>query len=1829
MVILHLSDLHFGSEKSNDAHGVEHRSIVLTGLLDCIKQQSLEWQPQIICISGDIGYAGKRSDYESASLWLKDLLAITGLTTNEIILCPGNHDVYQKERLIYPSNSKDADELLQLPVPKYVIDRFSEYITFCKSLGIPPLQIQREDNYLVGTRVINGLRFVSLNSAWFCKGKEDKNKLWIGQQHIISLEASGTLKARDRNETTITLVHHPETWLHNDETTPYGDSPRFSTFDYLAARCELILTGHTHGVLRKPNKIADSAWHVTAGASYDNSAHFNSFSLMKVEPQGFTLSQFEFNPRTTDGQNWSQKGGAKFFFFGDHPKPPNLYTKDTNEDLLVEIRQKSIEYAEREQEKKSRAIKGVGVLPHLINRNVSVFLQKEHLIIEDNGKIRANHSEICESLISAVKRNSRTLLLAELGAGKSTQATQLVKSIIEKECGVAFLVPAENFKGYSFKDTDQEIIVYISKLIKKLLHIEIDFDLINLLSRRIEVTIIIDGLDEIEPRNAKQLLEKLSDVVNQSAHIRIIATGRIGFNYDQWQLLGIAKVNEVERKQLFYNESISNGKSHEIAESEAKIAVDVLSNRKQLSIAASTPLFLRLLYPRLSEATNLEKYTLGDLLFDLLDERLIGWSARSSQDNIEEELEKIFPLKTSRLFLLAKAAGEISNGNITRFNLEHSFYEEFTKQTRTNPEVLASQVVSYLLRHILVEENGLISFPVQPLLECSLAVYYFEKLTFAEQEANSKIIHWRIASFMATFAKRLNKINQHEDWFSSYLLDVINNNKNIAAVSLIVVESESTKLAMYALTLFKGLGFRPIFLYGEDSEYLAECIARNIIMAGESAMDWFFSQYLDPTKPASDRTTIISGQIFSYWVKLSKANELSKELVTSLTNIIKPHSLIDYHRSNKILGPLALLLPNEFSPSHRAKLLINLLWGGALSVEAKKMLLKDVENGYKEDVSRELRNAAVSGSESNSIAALLWLELNQEKLPTTGILQAVIKGGYGKRKDQKVQKAWNRWLMKHHDSNMMAILRAWLISEDTDLASAAACVLYEMGSREWLQLAPALVKGLHDGGKNDQCETILGELIEQNGLEALEWLVEQFDSSEKRHNLPHSSEWRILLREFHKLEIPKPNWLCNAVSALGDFILSRNPDIRQSLTDLLNKQETPYLSELRKNLLDIDPNVRKRTACVLIAVFPDTEIDAMEIVLESDFEVGTESWENYFRRLKFGPSVLSYLKTHQHVLSSVGKVLSLVLLYRNGESLSESDWRTLLHGILYKHHYIDFDLRNDSPKKPILASAEAYSFMLEAIESSHGTASYAADGLLEYHSAKLSAEQEIRCKIIKYKYSDLERIFISERQRSEEDSQYYESVLIIGEEYTKVNKKESVISLIAQTIKDPSKWKTLIWMALFSNDSISSSVSEYFAEWLYKLAEENLEIQKQITQAVIEYHNDPRFNQESNDVNRYWLATVAHCFGNLDDIYIRDINTGYIPGELELCIVARLNLDNTLPKRNQKKLSVVKYGITNVTELDETLDQVLLNSDDIHPQFFILVESYLLYKGELTKENTEKYSKKGVWGCWFVTLINYYNQQSIDVSIILAAYMNQWFPLPRSQNEVITKRMVRARQSVFRYVSQNKDLKEDLISKLKEDLPWPSEIRKYSLLLTYSADLDHNEVLSMLECIATSDAGFDSEHFITLFVNWYVEKGYLYKDILYEGLQRGLTLMSINKPKFTSGILPRLVFPSALWMQGYPIDEKSVNIFLLGLHCLLISNDGNYRREINLEEAYQHIESIWRNIPGSVFQQVFIVGSKSKFSDVRAICRLLFSLFRPIANGHELEDIHVHNWGSH
>src|ERR1051325_6729985 len=94
--ILHLTDLHFGIEvqEKYSETSLSNRKLVLNNLIEKFsKKIPIEFKPDLVVISGDIGWKGKTSDYNEAKKWIETLLKVLGLTNDDLVICAGNHDI--------------------------------------------------------------------------------------------------------------------------------------------------------------------------------------------------------------------------------------------------------------------------------------------------------------------------------------------------------------------------------------------------------------------------------------------------------------------------------------------------------------------------------------------------------------------------------------------------------------------------------------------------------------------------------------------------------------------------------------------------------------------------------------------------------------------------------------------------------------------------------------------------------------------------------------------------------------------------------------------------------------------------------------------------------------------------------------------------------------------------------------------------------------------------------------------------------------------------------------------------------------------------------------------------------------------------------------------------------------------------------------------------------------------------------------------------------------------------------------------------------------------------------------------------------------------------------------------------------------------------------------------------------------------------------------------------------------------------------------------------------------------------------------------------------
>ena len=581
--ILHLSDLHFGDESITDA---ARRKNVLDKLIGTLKDVDNKWKPQLVVISGDIGWTGSREDYELAKTWLKNLLESLDLTAKELIICAGNHDIDLNEAdfLVTPDNNQDADRYLQLENLKRFTSPFKNYISFCNDLGIQPLNLGEENSFLVGSRKTEELQFVVLNSAWFFRRKK-KRELWIGLPQIQLMKANRQLV--DDQVISIAIMHHPPECLHEEETNSFGT--RLNTYEYLSRYCSLVFSGHVHGALKKCDQKYENAFLFTGGSSYSGDRVRNNFSLYQVNRKQFTVTRKPYGYDPAD-MKWSDNKNYEIVI---NLKEMRIVKKEAQiEDLHHTLFNGSKKYHD--------ALTGVnGRFKHLKIAD-TILSQPENEWIETRVSVDGDNSLNVLSALPVLwkKECKHTVIVGEGGLGKTVSLIRLWDEntqIYEPGKPVPIFIALNEYNQAS--DTSDRNDFIISMIKDYYLDDSVsDADVWEAMKTPIKdeidyvpsMVLLLDGFNEITVEK-RELLIELRKIIEQSRGVQIVISSRYDmratFNWNEFNLLSLLKLGDSQVESYLYEQHMPVPEIQEVSQNRLRM---LIKNPMMLTIYAAT-----------------------------------------------------------------------------------------------------------------------------------------------------------------------------------------------------------------------------------------------------------------------------------------------------------------------------------------------------------------------------------------------------------------------------------------------------------------------------------------------------------------------------------------------------------------------------------------------------------------------------------------------------------------------------------------------------------------------------------------------------------------------------------------------------------------------------------------------------------------------------------------------------------------------------------------------------------------------------------------------------------------------------------------------------------------------------------------------------------------------------------------------------------------------------------------------------------------------------------------------------------------------------------------
>jgi Leucine-rich repeat (LRR) protein len=316
--ILFLSDIHFGVKPFNNNQETEattttinmRKKVLEVELFPKIQEfieNNPQWKIDCIAITGDLAWSGIWEEYLEFMKWLKKLIEILQLTPNDVIVCPGNHDL-ERNKIINDEISQTRTTIESMFKNKFekMVIWFENYSRFQNEFGISNLNYNNQNSNVIGTIDKNynehDIRFVILNSAWFHFKDEVQGKLWLGCNFIDNMYATERLVEIDQiknDKIIIGLIHHPFSWLNPLETDEHPSSMK-SVKKLIVNGTHLILTGHTHlNESYKPSIIYNRSLHVVGGATYNGENYQNYFQILQINPINRKVKRAIFNYKSS------------------------------------------------------------------------------------------------------------------------------------------------------------------------------------------------------------------------------------------------------------------------------------------------------------------------------------------------------------------------------------------------------------------------------------------------------------------------------------------------------------------------------------------------------------------------------------------------------------------------------------------------------------------------------------------------------------------------------------------------------------------------------------------------------------------------------------------------------------------------------------------------------------------------------------------------------------------------------------------------------------------------------------------------------------------------------------------------------------------------------------------------------------------------------------------------------------------------------------------------------------------------------------------------------------------------------------------------------------------------------------------------------------------------------------------------------------------------------------------------------------------------------------------------------------------------------------------
>lgn len=421
MKILHISDLHFGFEKTETSKAIQlnYLSSLKNKLTDIANTEQINY---ILC-TGDFTWKAEEEQFKLAEQFMLDVLSVFRLCPDNLYICPGNHDVDRREleHWLFPENQHEANIHLSAENLDMLTRNFQRYIEFCDRLGTIKYSLGNVSSYLTGAFSNSDFNIICLNSAWYAKSKEVENKMWIGSNFLQVIKSSNII---DDTKPTIAIVHHPSDKWHEEETHNFPDN--INVLELLCEMSDLVLSGHTHETECNISHVFGACVTGT-GALYNDSSYQNTFYVYDITASSQNRTRYYFS-----GKDW-KKDDPQRLGSGKLREKLNPQQKESANQTIAAFDKTISIISHKSLDEFSKNAYDFDIVEGSPVYNNSGRKQRAIEILEpfiDTGEGQAKYKRLLEKVLEKINNNENIVLKGMQGTGKSSFMSLLYMDIL-------------------------------------------------------------------------------------------------------------------------------------------------------------------------------------------------------------------------------------------------------------------------------------------------------------------------------------------------------------------------------------------------------------------------------------------------------------------------------------------------------------------------------------------------------------------------------------------------------------------------------------------------------------------------------------------------------------------------------------------------------------------------------------------------------------------------------------------------------------------------------------------------------------------------------------------------------------------------------------------------------------------------------------------------------------------------------------------------------------------------------------------------------------------------------------------------------------------------------------------------------------------------------------------------------------------------------------------------------------------------------------------------------------------------------------------------------